>query len=327
MGEHLMRPLRVLLSGAGGAGTIEIIKQLRSKGSFWVAAMDMNKYAVGLYLAHSGFIVPAVTSSTYWRHVRKIIRHSKIDVYVPLIDEELLGAKDLEAEIDGLKVITPTKEFIKLALNKYQMVKAFSRAGILCPETALSEHIHGRSFRKPKFVKPIVGRGSRGVALISSYQQWQEYFRHHSYQKKDVMVQEYIEGQEYTVSAVVGMTGHVYAVVPKKIISKKGITYQSVTARHPLIEQLVLRIQDQFQARGPFNVQLMQKGKKLYVLEVNPRFSTTVVHTIASGVDEVGCLINDFCFGVSKQKHLHFKENLVMLRYMAQHYVPLDQIK
>lgn len=322
-----MRPLRVLLSGAGGAGTIEIIKQLKSKGSFWVAAMDMDKYAAGLYMAHRGFVVPAVRSSSYWRHVKQIIQHSKIDAYIPLIDEELLGAQNLEAEIDGLKVITPTKDFIKLVLNKYQMVKAFSRAGISCPETVLSEHIHERSFRKSKIVKPITGRGSRGVALITSYRQWQEYFRHNPYQKKDVMVQDYIEGQEYTVSAVVGRTGHVYAVVPKKIISKKGITHQSVTVHHPFIEQLVLKIQDQFQAQGPFNVQLMQKGKKLYVLEVNPRFSTTVAHTMAAGVDEAGCLINDFCFGVSKQKHYHFKENLVMLRYMTQHYVPLDKIK
>lgn len=319
-----MKQMRVLISGAGGAGTIEIIKELKSKG-FWIAALDMNKYAVGLYMADRGIVVPSVNSASYWNQVKKIIQKYKIDVYVPLIDEELLGAKSLEKSVKNLKVITPTEDFIKLTLNKYQMVKEFSASGITCPATILPSHVNKQSFRTPKIIKPIVGRGSRGVALIRSYQQWQQYFKDHSYQKRDVMVQEYIKGQEYTVSAVVGKRDHVYAVVPKRIITKKGITYQSVTERHQPIEQLVSKIQQEFHPQGPFNVQLIQQAKKLYVLEVNPRFSTTVAHTIAAGIDEVGCLIKDFS-GISQPGKLHFKENLVMLRYMAQHYVPVEKV-
>jgi len=318
--------IRVLLSGAGGAGTIELIKNLRASGRYWVAAVDANNYATGLYLADYGEIVPLVQHKDYFSCISKLVEKYSIDVYVPLIDEELIPAYEF-AKKKGLKLILPRQEFTALVLNKYKMVKAFQKLGINCPDTYLDEEVTTQNFKNKMLLKPIRGRGSRGIAVIENQNDYEQYFTRQPYKRSEVMLQEYIGGEEYTVSAVVGASGWIYSIVPKKIIKKQGITYLSVTEKNPLIDEIVNKIDSNFKPNGPFNVQLKIFKGKPYILEVNPRFSTTLVHTIAAGVNEVDCIIQDF-MGMNKtKKKLDFKDKLVMIRYLTQHYVLENELK
>lgn len=323
-----MKKIKVLFSGAGGSGAPAVIDVLRSSGRYWLAAVDANRYSAGLYLADYGEVVPLVTQKNYFQRIKRLVDRFKIDVYMPLIDEELLPAYEFVKDNPRLTLILPRREFTSLVLNKYEMAKAFQRAGIRCPATFLNGELSDKTFKKKMFLKPVTGRGSRGIAIINSKNEYEKYFANQSiYDRSQVMLQEYIEGDEYTVSAVVGKEGWIYAVVPKKIIKKQGITYLSVTKENHLINDVVRQIQNKFEANGPFNVQLKIFKGEPYILEVNPRFSTTVVHTIAAGVNEIDCLIRDFHNNDCEKKHLSFKTGLVMLRHYDQYYLPEKMLK
>ena len=311
---------RVLLSGAGGSGTIEIIKDLRKRKDYWVASVDSDPYAAGLYISDYGEKVCSVKSKEYFKRLKAIVKKHKINFYIPLIDEELLPAYEFAGKIANLTLILPKREFTALVLNKYKMVKEFTKCGIRCPKTYKIEELKRGEFKKKMFLKPIVGRGSRGIAIIRSRNELNNYFQNSPYRPSQVMIQEYIGGEEYTVSAVVGKSGFIYSIVPKRIIKKQGVTHRSITEKNALIEKTVENIQKHFEANGPFNVQLKIYNGKPYILEVNPRFSTTVVHTMAAGVNEVVCLIDDFIDAPLKKKRIPFEENLIMSRYFAQCY-------
>lgn len=321
----MKKKIKLLLSAAGGAGTIEIINVLKATGRYWTAAVDADRYAVGMYLADHGQTVPLVADKKYFAILGALVDKFKIDVYIPLIDEELLPAYDF-ADQKGIKLVLPEKEFSRLVLNKYEMVKSFKKKGISCPETSLAAGIKEYDFNKKMIIKPVKGRGSRGVVSVDSEKAYREYFAAQKYRPDEVIVQEFIEGEEYTVSAVVGSKGRVYAIVPKRIIKKAGITYLSVTERNPLIEKTVDQIIDHYRPNGPFNVQLKIYKGKAYILEVNPRFSTTVAQTIAAGVNEVNLLVNDF-LGLRTPKTVPFQENLMMVRYLKQFYIKEDRLK
>ncbi|MFA6548420.1 MAG: ATP-grasp domain-containing protein [Candidatus Margulisiibacteriota bacterium] len=324
----MKKKIRVLFSGAGGSGATGIINGLRASGRYWIVAVDANRYSAGLYLADYGEVVPLVTHKDYFKRIKRLMDRHKIDVYMPLIEEELLPAYDFIKYNPGITLILPRREFTDLVLNKYNMVKAFQQAGINCPATYLDREIDKNTFRNKLFLKPISGRGSQGIAIIESKNDYVQYFaRQSTYKQSDVILQQYIEGDEYTVSAVVGKKGWVYAVVPKKIIKKQGITYSSVTEKNPLIDAVVRKIQNIFRANGPFNVQLKIFKGKAYILEVNPRFSTTVVHTIAAGVNEIDCIIRDYLGIYDDKKVIPFKKGLVMLRHFTQLYLPYSAIK
>jgi carbamoyl-phosphate synthase large subunit len=163
--------------------------------------------------------------------------------------------------------------------------------------------------------------------VIAGKKDLQQYFASQLYRPQDVILQEYIEGDEYTVSAVAGSRGDLYAVVPKRIIHKQGVTYLSVTEKNSAIEKIVEKIQSVFKADGPFNVQLKMVRGQPCVLEVNPRFSTTVTHTMAAGVDEVTLLIKDFLGRPVGPRPKGFRDQLVMIRHLTQQYLPVGELK
>ena len=316
-----MAKIKVLISAAGGAGTIAVINSLKATGRYWVAAVDSDRYAAGLYLADYGEVLPLVLDKNYFKRISALIKKFAIDAYIPLIDEEIINLKKLKNVNPKLKIILPKPEFSALVLDKLKMVRAFEAAGITCPRTYLYEELTKKSFERKLFVKPIVGRGSRGIAVINSPKELAAYFSSKQYRRSEVIIQEYIGGEEYTVSAVVGKGTRLYAVVPKRIIKKKGITYLSVTERNPLIDKLVARICAAFAPQGPFNVQLKIFKGKAYVIEVNPRFSTTVAQTIAAGINEVDLVVRDFLGVRAAAGKVGFKDKLVMVRYLTQSFV------
>jgi carbamoyl-phosphate synthase large subunit len=95
------------------------------------------------------------------------------------------------------------------------------------------------------------------------------------------------------VSVVVNQHGDVRAVVPKRVICKKGVTRIAVTEHVDAIDRVCRQVQDKLRANGPFNVQCILRDGVPYIFEINPRFSTTCALTIKAGVDEVGGLIDE----------------------------------
>lgn len=303
----------VLLTGAGGAAVPGLIERLRNSG-YRVFAADMDQYAVGLYLAHRGFVIPAGTSPDFLPVLRDICLRHAVDVVVPLVDEELLSA--LELEKDGIIVLLPRREFVSVCLDKLLLIQRLEAADIPVPNTRPAESGVG-SLTFPLVIKPRRGRGSRGLGIVESEEELESFLDASSYStNKELLLQEYIEGTEFTVSVVVWRDGEVQAVVPKEIILKRGITHLAVTRRSPEIERVCRRIQENLQADGPFNVQLKvdRHTGKAIPFEINPRFSTTISLTIAAGVDELEGLIIQATRGKDKYQFEGWKEGVVLLR-------------
>ena len=151
---------------------------------------------------------------------------------------------------------------------------------------------------------------------MESDQALRSYIESSPYSSDALLLQEYINGTEYTVSVVVWRDGEVQAVVPKEIISKRGITKIAVTRRNPKIESLCIKIQEQLKADGPFNVQLRfdASSGEPFIFEINPRFSTSISLTIASGIDELGGLLSQALYGKSSVKFGNWQPGIVMMR-------------
>lgn len=302
----------VLLTGAGGAAVPGLIEKLRSRG-YRVLAADMDPYAPGLYLADLGFVIPAGVSSDFLPVMRTICQRESVDVIVPLVDEELLAS--LELENDGFTVILPNSNFVRICLDKFLLMQNLDEVGISIPRTLLAT-AELKEIDFPLVVKPRKGRGSRGLGIVNSKEELESFLSLSPYAANELILQEYINGPEFTVSVVVWRDGDVQAVVPKRIISKRGITNLAVTQYDSDIEKLCCEIQKRLRADGPFNVQLRinQNTGKPVLFEINPRFSTTVSLTIAAGINELEGLIIQAVGGKEKFQFGDWKEGVVLLR-------------
>lgn len=314
-----MRSIRVFLTGAGGAGTIEVIRSLKATGRYYVITGDASASAGGYAFADRSYVMPWVIDPRYEAVVREILVNERPDFVIPLIDEEIgLVHRIVSAEFPSVRVVAPRPEFCDSMLDKFEMAEKMTPLGLSVARTWLASDASSAEF--PAIVKPRTGRGSRGFAVVESKKALDRYIAGTEQPAERFIIQEKLEGREFTTSAVVALGGPLLTVVPKEAMIKKGITQVGVTRRVPAIERLIRDIQDRLRADGPFNVQLMLGADgQPKVFEINPRYSTTVALTLGAGLDEVDVVLRH-ALG-EPIGSLDWRPDVMMVRYTAQVFV------
>lgn len=301
----------VLVTGAGGAAVPDLIRHLRVRG-YRVVATDCNALAAGLCFADKGLCVPRGDAPEYLPELREVCRRERVQAVVPLVDEELLKAIELEA--DGIPVILPLREFVGMCLDKWTLMKALEAESIPVPRTMQPTD---PDHNWPVIVKPRRGHGSKGARVCCSPEDYHDAQDSIAGNASGYIIQDYITGTEYTVSVVCWRDGRARAIVPKRIIDKRGITYRAVTERNKRIEALCEEIQAKLRADGPFNVQcIVDDSGEPYVIEINPRFSGTTNLTRAAGVDEVGGMLK-LALGGEAAFFAPWLEGVTLVRHYA----------
>lgn len=310
----------VLLTGAGGSGTVDIIRSLKASGRYRIVALDASFYSRGFSLADAGYVVPFATDRQFVTSLEQIYAKEHPNFVIPLVDEEIPHFHALAKKLgpQGPQVVAPRREFCEATLDKWKTYSLLHEAGIPTPETHLASEVSGSLF--PAVVKPRDGRGSREVAYLNGPKDLKKFLQERCRTADHYVVQRQAVGTEYTVSVVVALSGEVLAVVPKEVLIKKGITQVGATRQHAGIDTLCRSIQTKLKADGPFNVQLiLERGDQPTVIEINPRYSTTVALTLASGINEVDVVLRH-AMGETVSG-LNFQPNLLMIRHQTQEFM------
>jgi len=288
MGDGMRKKL--LISGAGGSLFPYLADVLSEK--YELILTDSSELVKKLYPERDVRTVPKVSDPSFEKVMTDIIKNDGVDYYIPLIDKEILSAYRV-AETCGIRVLAPKPEFVSLCLDKLTLMQTLAEYGISVIPTTTADKYDG-SYGFPLFLKPKTGRGSRGAMKICSEEAFDAYFVLEPYAKDEVLVQPCIGGQEYTVSVTTNSVNRLISIVPKIVYLKQGITKHAAGVHHEKIEAACRKIVETFAPCGSFNVQLMEYEGELYIFEINPRYSTTLVLSIASGINEIDLNIEHF---------------------------------
>ncbi len=300
----------LIISGVGGALFPYLMNVLDRK--YNLVMVDSNTTLKKIYPGRNIYAVPPVVDESYESVIEKMIARENIQFYIPLIDEEIPKAHAIAARNKELKLIAPDSRFVQLCLDKYKIMRELSKQNISEVKT-----FQGNEFdcdiNWPILVKPRIGRGSRGVRKIENAEQFHAYFVLEGYNKDDVIVQEYLDGAEYSVSVVANNLNKLISVVPKLILTKRGITVHAVTEKNEAITEVCKDIVNKLRPSGPLNVQLMVVDGNIRIFEINPRFSTTSILTCESGINEF-----EMCMETYNREEVEyidsFRENLHLYR-------------
>lgn len=310
---------KVLLTGGGGAHTHSVLRSLTELG-YEVLSADASFFAAGTAFAKRGYVVPFAMDPEFASAIERILHDEQPSFVVPLVDEEIpivhrLVARSFKGRV---RVVAPRLEFCEAMLDKWVMYQRLSAAGLAVARTWLANDADGCPY--PAIVKPRTGRGSRGLAYLRGSGDLARYLRNAAEPHDRYIVQERVDGKEFTTSAVVGLDGETIAVVPKEVLAKRGITQLGATRRNAAIDRLCREIQDKLRADGPFNVQLMLRDDGApSVFEINPRYSTTSVLTLAAGVNEFDAVMRRALGKVVEPAT--WQPDLVMIRHAKELYV------
>jgi carbamoyl-phosphate synthase large subunit len=311
-------PIKVFFTGGGGAGTIEAVKALKALG-YAVVTADATPTSAGFSWADRSYVIPFGVDDGFLDALREIVRREQPDFIVPLVDEEIPKVhRFVQAEMPTLRVVGPTLEFSELVLDKWTMARALDQHRLSVARSWLASDAAAATY--PAIVKPRQGRGSRGLAFLDTPADLRVYLEQATQPPDQYIVQERLTGREFTTSVVVGLDGKLLAIVPKEAADKRGITQVGITRSVPVIDELCRAITAALDPRGPYNVQLIQGSDGVpRVIEINPRYSTTMALTLASGVNEVDAVLRHA--RGEDPGPLTFEPDLMMLRYTAQVYV------
>ena len=315
----------VLVTGVGGASGIGALRALGETTTYDLVGVDMDPDAAGLYLADAGRAIPPANDGQWGPVMKDVIDEHDVDVVVPTVDEELT---ELGALPEDVPVVAPRPVVVEMALDKYETHQRLAEAGHSVPRTWLaSEAAAIPEDAYPLIRKPRKGRGSRGIERVETPADLDGALEGAERPADGVLLQELVEGTEFTTSIVATGDDRLLGVVPKEAMEKEGSTVKGVTRSQPAVREACRDIAGTLSPAGPMNVQqIVADDGTPYTIEINPRFSSTACLTVKAGVNELDLLIRD-ALGEPVSGPDDYESGVYFLRYDNHVFVDSDQFR
>lgn len=312
--------MNILILSAGTRNkVVEYFKEnVGDKGK--VVATDCSNLAPAVYEADVFYLVPRLTAPGYIEQILDICVKEKIDGVFSLIDPELsLLARERERFLAvGATPILSDYELVETCFDKYRMFELLTGMGIPTGQCYLSKEDFYRDRQKgridyPVFVKPVRGSASLNINKVSSDQELETLF--HLYD--DLMIQEFMDGQEYGADVYVDMiSGKCTSIfVKKKIKMRAGETDKSVSVKNPELFELIRKFVEKCGFCGMIDIDLFEIGGVFYISEVNPRFGGGYPHAYACGVNMPSQVLCNLSGRENPVRIGEYKENVCMMKY------------
>lgn len=284
-----MKKNKIAVTGAGGGVGQSIIKAL-NQTDYEIVGMDADSLATGLYSVPIAYKIPKISDPSYIKALLQICTQQECRLLFPGLDTEL-SVLSQHAELFkkvGTTVIVSRPEVIEVADNKFLTYKELSRNNIPVPKTfILNDYLsNARDIKFPVVIKPLInGSRSFGVSTIYSFKELEWLASKKDFKTKDYVIQEMLEGDEYTCGTV-NMDGKCWGVIAMKRVLRNGDTYKCFTDYNKDIENTVFKIMAVLKPFGACNVQLRLQNGIPVVFEINARCSGTTGARALAGFNE-----------------------------------------
>jgi carbamoyl-phosphate synthase large subunit len=230
-----------------------------------------SEFTVGLLGCDRRFIVPSIESKDYIAAVFDICRKEKVGMICSLFDKDCHVLADyLDSFHDkGVVPFIPDRRISDICFDKVLTVQFLGQIGIGSPATFTSiEDFRASNIAYPVVVKPRFGFASLNMFLARCERELIGCFDPEVH-----IIQEVLEGLEYSFDILNDLDGEVVScVVKRKLKMRAGETDQAVTVKDSKLLDLAVLIGEAMGQAGPLDVDLFVSSNRIDVLEFNPRF-------------------------------------------------------
>lgn len=312
--------MNILILSAGTRNKIVEYFKRELKGQGKVIATDCSNLAPAIYDADKYYIVPRITANNYIDIIVDICKKENIDTLISLIDPELsLIAKNIELfkEI-GVNPIISDYDKVEMCFDKYKMYKFLSENNFKTPRSYINkesflEDLERKNITFPVFVKPAKGSASININKINNCEELDVIWK----QADNLMIQEFMDGQEYGADVYIDMISEepVAIFTKKKIKMRAGETDKSVSFKDKNLFELIKSFVKKAEFKGIIDIDIFEVNGEYYISEVNPRFGGGYPHAYECGVNVPKMIINNINKQMNEEQIGNYNENIYMMKY------------
>lgn len=303
-----------------------------------VVGLSYDPLDPGFYLKQycaSGYLLPypSAGDEAFMERLQAIHAREEIDFLLPCLDAELPGIIRLQPQIEalGIRTFLPSAEQLRLR-NKDRLPELAEYAGLGCPDIkTLTSAAFFKDCQEQGWNYPLVVKGLFYDAIIAhNTEQAVEAFRHIAAEwGYPVLVQKFVTGQEYNLTALGDGKGNMLgAVMMKKMaLTDKGKAWAGVTINDETLcrasEQLIKKIN----WRGPLEVEVLKDNKGQYhLLEINPRFPAWIY--LSFGVQRnLPLALLQLAEGKSPPQFAQIRPGVMFIRYAEEVIAPISEFE
>lgn len=312
-----MKAINVLILSAGRR--VELVqsfqkaaKTLNIKSN--VVAGDCSETAPAIYFADRKAILPRINEDNYLDEIINVCKREDIKLVIPTIDTDLLLLSEERDRIEsesGAVVLISSTEVISICRDKIITQKFLEENGFKIPNMYSEEELDSGELEFPLFIKPKSGSSSINTFKVNNIEELATYRS----LIKEPIVQDFMEGKEFTVDVFLDFDGNLITVVPRlRMATRSGeISKGRIIKDREIIED-IKRLVEVLKPIGHITVQLMKTNKGIEYIEINPRFGGGAPMSIQSGADSCENLYR-LLMGENLEYNENYRDNIMFFRF------------
>lgn len=267
----------VLVTGVGSIIGYGIIDGLRkSTVPCRVFGIDIYEDAYGGVLCNKFIKGVRADADNFIDFINQLIDENKIDLIIPGIEPDLYKLWTNKEKVKT-KIALNSDLCLSLSMDKLKTFEYLSKFDINLIPT-----LHDCKFKDcvqqfglPFLIKPLSSSASKGIEIISNEREFEFY----TYKLSGKCIYQKIVGTnetEFTVSAFGNGQGDIldYTIL-KRTLSREGATNKAVLLDDDDILNYVRNLCKILKPVSSLNIQVRKEGPIVYLLEINPRISSS----------------------------------------------------
>lgn len=303
-----MKKINVLVTGAGsvmGQSTYRAMSQSRFSKDLRAFVTNSHNLGAGFYFNQKNYIptieksliVPLAADPHYEKALHQIVLENDIDIIFSGTQHEIMRIAQYGLMNPIVAVAKP--EVLRLSHDKLETAHFFERHNIRAPSTTLLSEISDISSLLPVVLKPRCSSSSRNIFVIHTLKDWSDLSEHPALSDPtQVIVQAYIEGDEYTCGCYIDRYTHtISTIILKRTLTADGATGYAQVISDTVIDEYLHEICHALQQEGldfgHVNIQLRTQEGIPFCFEINGRLSSTEAPKAVLGFNSVDAYIHN----------------------------------
>ena len=224
--------------------------------------------------------IPFVNDPLFIPAMSRIVQERHIDAIYPAMDEAITILKTHEEEL-GCRVISSPFETTQICLSKRKTYKRLANV-VKIPQLYNFTNLSLQDY--PIFAKPDIGYGAKGTKKLNSREEVDSFIK----DKTDILLVEFLPGEEYTVDCFTNRHGILlYSAARKRNRIKDGISVNTFFVdNQDEFQELSKKINSEMCFRGAWFYQVKRNRKgQLCLLETASRLGGSSLLSRALGVN------------------------------------------